>query len=112
MPHYWFKIPLDGTADHLKRAKAQGGGPKVTQELRKDARTRNKSLEAALYAPGLTSVDADVYSDEPMSEEDCNWFHERWETGAKGCPEPRLAADETVLEPGSGWIRDPGGSAS
>lgn len=106
MPHYWFKIPLGGTADHLKRAKAQGGGPGVKRELRKDARSRSKSLEDALFAPGLTSVDADVYSEEPMSEEDSNWFHERWETGEQGCPEPRLAADETVLEPDSGWRRE------
>ena len=108
MPHYWFRVPLDGTADHLKRAKAQGGAPAVNRELRKDARTRNKSLAGSLFAPGLASVDADVYSDEPMTAEDCKWFHERWETGDDDCPEPRLAADETVLEPDSGWIRDPG----
>jgi hypothetical protein len=108
MPHYWFKIPLDGTAPHLKQAKAQGGGPGVKRELRKDAQSRNKSLADALFAPGLSSVDAAVYSEDELSEEECNWFHERWDTGERGCPEPRFAADETVLEPDSGWIRDPG----
>ena len=108
MPHYWFTIPLGGTAEHLKRAKHEGGAPKVKQVLRIDAREKGKSVPHALFAPGLASVDADVYSEEPMSEEDCNWFHARWETGGRGCPEPRLEADETVLEPDSGWIRDPG----
>lgn len=110
MPHYWFRVPLSGTADHLKRAKQTGGAPKVKQELRKDASDKGKSVPQALFAPGLEFVDVDVFSVQPMSEADSNWFHERWETGEKGCPEERHDADETVLEPGSGWIRDPGTS--
>ena len=34
-----------------------------------------------------------------MSAADCNWFHERWETGESGCPDERLDADETVEPP-------------
>jgi hypothetical protein len=112
MPHYWFKIPLGGTAPHLKKAKEDGGGPGVLHELRKDARRRNKSIGKAHFAPDVTSCDASVFSEEEMSEEDCNWFHERWETGGHGRPERRLEADETVLEKDSGWFRGSGGSAS
>ena len=110
MPHYWFRVPLSGTADHLKRAKQTGGAPKVKHELKKDARDRGKEVPNALFAAGLEFVDVDVFSVDRMSAADCNWFHERWETGESGCPEETLDADETVLEPGSGWIRDPGTS--
>ena len=110
MPHYWFRVPLDGTADHLKRAKQTGGAPKVRHELKMDAHGRGKEIPNALFAAGLEFVDVDVFSAERMSAADCNWFHERWETGESGCPEETLDADETVLEPGSGWIRDPGTS--
>lgn len=108
MPHYWFKVPLSGTADHLKQAKQDGGGPKVKQELRKDARDRGKSLYDALFAPDMSYCDAIVWSETDMDEDECDSFNDRWDTGTRGCPEKRLTADETVFEPGSGWIRDPG----
>jgi hypothetical protein len=110
MPHYWFRVPLSGTADHLKRAKQTGGAPKVKQELKKDARTKGKSLKDAFFAPDMSACDAIVESDDDLTPEECSWFQERWDTGEQGCPEPRLEADETVLEPESGWIRDPGTS--
>ena len=108
MPHYWFKVPLSGTADHLKRAKDAGGAPKVKQELKKDARDRGKSLEKALFAPDMSYCDALVWSDDYMTETECGSFNDVWDTGVTGCPEPLLSASETVLEPNSGWIRDPG----
>lgn len=108
VPHYWFRIPLDGTAKHLKEAKEAGGAPGVLRELRKDAHKRNKSISKAHFAPGVTSCDASVYSAGAMSPEDCEWFHETWDTGEHGCPPAMLEADETVLEDDSGWIRDPG----
>ena len=104
MPHYWFRVPLSGTADHLKRAKQTGGAPKVKQELKKDARdTKGKALPDALLRPG-PRVRLRRRSSSPrtgMTAADCNWFHEPvGHRRAAAARAERLDADETVLEPG------------
>jgi hypothetical protein len=108
MPHYWFRVPLSGTADHLKQAKQTGGAPKVKHELKKDARDRRKSLAEALFAPDMSFCKALVWSEEDMTPDECESFHKRWDTGEQGCPEKMVSADESVFEPDSGWIRSPG----
>ena len=113
MPHYWFRVPLSGTADHLKRAKQTGGAPKVKHELKKDARDRGKcrsTERASLQRTCRRSCDVDVCSADRMSAAECNWFHERWETGESGCPERGSTPTRPSWSPDSGWIRDPGTS--
>ncbi len=111
VPHYWFKVPLSNTAPHLKDAKERGGAPEVKKELRKDAHSKRKSLRHASFTPGLSECLAEVESPEPMTDEECDWFNERWDTGMKGCPVPQYDADETIEESG-GWRFEPPSEAS
>jgi hypothetical protein len=104
VPHYWFSIPLE-TAPHLKRAKDEGGGPGVKKALRKDAREKGKGVPEVYFTPGLGACAAVLYSHDDLTPEDCEYFKNLWQ--AESTCLPRLTADETVLEPDSGWLRQP-----
>jgi hypothetical protein len=106
VPHYWFKVPLSNTAPHLRDAKRRGGAPEVTKELRKDAHKKHKSIPHVHYAGDLSECSADVYSPDPMTDAECDWFNETWETGERGCPEPQYDTDETV-DTSRGWRFEP-----
>jgi hypothetical protein len=102
VPHYWFSISLE-TAPHLKRAKDEGGGPGVKKALRRDARERGKGVSEVYFTPGLDACAAVLFSDDDLTSEECAYFKDLWE--AESTCQPRLTADETVLEPDSGWTR-------
>jgi hypothetical protein len=106
VPHYWFRIPLTPTAPHLKEAKQRGGAPEIKKEIRKDAHSRRKSLKSVGFESNLEYCDAIIESDEPMSNEDCEWFRQRWDiTNPDHAPcRPMLSADESVLADPN-WIR-------
>ena len=106
MPHYWFRIPLTPTAPHLKEAKQRGGAPDVTKEVRKDAHSRRKSLKDIVFESNLEFCDAIIYSEEPMSNEDCEWFRQHWDIkNPEHAPcTPLLSVDESVLADPN-WIR-------
>jgi len=106
VPHYWFRVPLDATAPHLKDAKRQGGAPAVTRALRHDAHSQHKAVPEVRYAPDVSECMVDVYSPDELTPEDCDWFNEHWDTGTKGCPVPQYDADETVDE-SRGWRFEP-----
>ena len=111
VPHYWFRVPLSGTAPHLKEAKRRGGAPAVKQEMKKDAAKRGKEVEVT-FAPDLSYCLAAVFSAVPMTQEDIAWFKQRWDVQGDddgGGEETTLSADESVLEESSGWNFSGGG---
>lgn len=110
MPHYWFRVPLSGTAPHLKEAKERGGAPAVKKEIKKDAASRGKEAQVT-FAPDLSYCRVSVFSADPMSQADIDWFKDRWDVQSDGDEDTTLSADETVLEESGGWTFR-GGEAS
>ncbi len=84
VPHYWFRIPLEGTADHLKKAKAEGGKDAVKREIGKDAQMKRKTLENTEFANDESYCDAEIDSRAPLTREECDWFRERWDITRHG----------------------------
>jgi hypothetical protein len=104
MPHYWFPIPLD-TAPHLKKAKQEGGAPRVKWALQNDAAKRGKAVRDVSFAADMNSCKAELISaPDPLTPEECADFIKLWDCPRDTRCEPRLDADETVLEEGSGWV--------
>lgn len=102
MPHYWFRVPLSGTAPHLKEAKQRGGAPAVKREIKKDAAMRGKEADVT-FAADLSECRVNVFSAEPMSQEDIDWFRDRWDVRDEDPVDSTLSADESVLESDQ-WI--------
>ena len=84
MPHYWFRIPLDGTADHLKKAKADGGKDDVVRKIAEDAQSKDKTLKATEFAGDESFCDAKIHSPDELTSEECGWFKARWDIKKPG----------------------------
>lgn len=104
MPHYWFRIPLSSTADHLKRAKERGGAPAVKRAIDADAIGKGKAAKKVLFDPRMNWCYALLYSRDPLTPDECNELKELWDIDRASPCSMLLEADETVLEEAEEWI--------